>query len=160
MPDLTTHLLVAHIASRPARFPASWELPFYIGSILPDLSTRAVYIIFPDVMREVQYLHTPLGCTLSCFAISLLFSTKQRRTVFSKMWLGAMLHIALDLLQKQVGLGYALLFPFSWWTWDAGLFWPDTSVYIAFVLITVIGVYYGARLWLRHNNKLLFRLTK
>lgn len=44
---------------------------------------------------------------------------------------GALLHLSLDALQRHLIAGYFWLWPFSWWTTEGGLFWPELSLRIA-----------------------------
>jgi hypothetical protein len=127
MPDLVTHFCTAQIARRCTRlrlFPV-----FALGVILPDLISRPVHILFPATAWYVAPFHSPLVCALYCLLLSLLFAPAIRRACFISLCAGVGLHLVLDALQKQVcQIYYFWLFPFSWWTWEADLFWPDQAV--------------------------------
>jgi hypothetical protein len=130
MPDLLTHLALAEGVRRGVRGAGltSW---FLIGTVLPDVLTRSVYIPFPGLVWFVMPLHTPLGLVLVCAFISRCCSPPQRRQTFKHLSAGAALHLVLDICQKHMGGGYALLFPFSWSSVEIGLVWPETSLYLA-----------------------------
>ena len=129
MPDLLTHLALAEGVRQGIRPEAqtSWLL---IGTVLPDILTRPVYITFPSTVWFVMPLHTPLGLLLVCTFISRCVSPPQRQQVFNHLAVGAALHLLLDICQKHMGGGYALLFPFSWSSFEIGLVWPETSLYL------------------------------
>ncbi|MDZ7369938.1 MAG: hypothetical protein ONB12_02060, partial [candidate division KSB1 bacterium] len=41
---------------------------------------------------------------------------------------GVFCHFLLDLLQRHIGSGYFWFFPFSWKSFEWGLFWPEDSI--------------------------------
>lgn len=127
MPDLTTHLALTHLTSRPLRLGGA-RLPLYVGALLPDLLTRPFYILFPPAYFVVYSLHTPLATAIVALLLAELCVEELRRQVRTGLLVGAALHFALDLLQRQVGTGYYWLFPFSWKSFSLGLFWPEESL--------------------------------
>lgn len=144
MPDLLTHLALAEGARRGVRRKTltSW---FLIGTVLPDVLTRPFYITFPGLVWFVMPLHTPLGLVLVCAFISRCFAPPQRRQIFNHLAGGAALHLFLDICQKHIGGGYALLFPFSWSSVGIGLVWPETSLYLAplWLALAAVLIIYG-----------------
>jgi len=136
MPDLITHLCSAQVTRRLIRvrlFPV-----FALGAILPDIISRPVHILFPVTSWYVAPFHSPLVCLLYCLLLSLLFAPSIRRACFGWLCAGVALHLALDSLQKQVcPIYYFWLFPFSWWTWDADLFWPAQALLFLPVTIAI-----------------------
>ncbi len=129
MPDLITHYAVAHLIGR------RWWRPAIslclLGTLLPDLLTRPVYILWPQTYWLVMPLHTPMGILIASWLVTLLFRREDRRVVFVAVLLGALLHFALDALQRHLAVGYFWLWPFSWWTTERGLFWPEESLILA-----------------------------
>jgi len=136
MPDLVSHYAVAHLASRRWWRPATSI--FLFGTILPDLLTRPLYIFWPETYWLVMPLHTPVGIVIVSWLIAVLFRVEARRQIFMAFMLGAFLHFALDALQCHLIAGYFWLWPFSWWTTERGLFWPEESLMIAPVLAAMI----------------------
>ena len=135
MPDLVTHLCSAQLVRKLFRlrfFPI-----FALGVILPDLISRPLHIVFPPAYWFVVPLHSPIVCLLYCMLLSLLFSREIRRTVFLYLSGGVALHLALDSLQKQLQPTYFWLFPFSWKSWWAGIFWPEQALFMLPVTIAV-----------------------
>ncbi len=135
MPDLVTHLCAAQVTRRVFRlrfFPI-----FALGAILPDLLSRPAHIIFPSSYWFVVPFHAPFVCLLYCMLLSLLFSREIRMAGFFYLSAGVSLHLALDSLQNQIGPHYFWLFPFSWKSWWAGLFWPEQALFFLPVTIAV-----------------------
>ena len=151
MPDLLTHLVVAAGLRKGLRSEAltAW---FLIGAVLPDVLTRPFYIPFPNLVGFVMPLHTPLGLLLVCVCISRFFSPPHRRRIFNNLVGGATLHLLLDICQKHIGGSYPLLFPFSWSSFEFGLVWPETSLYLM-PLWFVLGAFLIVRWLLRHKGK-------
>ncbi len=127
MPDLTTHLALTHVVSRPLRL-GSVRLPLYLGALLPDLLTRPFYILYPPAYYVVYSLHTPVATALAALLIAEFFAPELRAQVRVGLLAGSAFHFALDLLQKQLGPGYYWLFPVSWKSFNLGLFWPEESL--------------------------------
>jgi hypothetical protein len=152
MPDLLTHLMIAEGCRRGARggLLTVW---FLVGTVLPDILTRPVNILFPALSWFCMPLHTPIGLFFVCLLISRCFPVVERRSVFGNLLGGTALHLFLDLFQKHIGDGYYLLFPFSWWSFEVGLVWPEDSLYLLPLWIGV-GLVVGVKILVRR------RLTK
>jgi hypothetical protein len=151
MPDLLTHLIVAE-GCRKATLSDALTYWFLVGTILPDMLTRPFNILFPSLYWFFVPLHTPVGLFFVCMAISQFFSTAERRSVFCNLLGGAALHLVLDLFQKHFGEGYYLLFPFSWHSFEIGLLWPETSLYLLPIWLGV-GLWCGVKAFLRWRHK-------
>ncbi|MFH1941821.1 MAG: metal-dependent hydrolase [bacterium] len=152
MPDLVTHIAFSHLVRRPFEIKQSGKshLPFrillYLGTILPDITTRSLYIVFPSTHDWTYPLHTPVGALVLCGIIALLFESSLRKKAFANLSTGAGLHFVLDSFQKQLIGGYPWLFPFSWKPIGIGLLWSDDilqyfPVWIAVVVIVEIGIF-------------------
>lgn len=127
MPDLVTHFTSAYILKIPDRW-AHFRVPFYLGALLPDLLSRPWTIIYPPASHLVYSLHTPLITAIICLLIAQFFEEDIRSRVRVNLLLGITLHFSLDILQKQATVAYYWLFPFSWKTFELGLFWPEDTV--------------------------------
>ena len=136
MPDLVTHLSVGYLVRQGTKRIEQMVALFYLGTILPDVLTRPVNILQPRLYWLVMPLHTPLALTLVCLLLSYLFAETVRREVFLTLLFGVYLHLFLDLFQKSIGPAYPWLFPFSWRSFQIGLFWPEDSL----VLLPVWGL--------------------
>lgn len=139
MPDLVTHFSTAYILKLPHRW-SSRVIPFYIGAILPDLLSRPLFILFPQSDRIIFSFHTPAVMAVFCLLLAQFFEKRIRSAVRINLLLGIMLHFGLDLLQKQITSSYYWLFPFSWKSFDLGLFWPEDSVWLVPVWIALLVV--------------------
>ena len=128
MPDLVTHLSIAYLVRRKVKF---WDSrgAFYLGTIIPDILTRPITILFPNVAWAVMSLHTPIILFIVCWLISYFFAESLRKGVFISLVSGVYLHLFLDSFQKHVTPEYKWLFPFSWKAYEVGLFWAEDSLY-------------------------------
>jgi hypothetical protein len=149
MPDLLTHLIVAQACRRGPRIEALtfW---FLVGTVLPDILTRPFNILFPSFFWLFMPLHTPVGLLFVCLSMSQLSPAASRRSVFYNLAGGAALHLLLDLFQRHIAGSYYLLFPFSWRSFEIGLVWPETSLYLLPIWIGA-GCLLGIKVLLRQR---------
>lgn len=127
MPDLVTHTAAAYFLARSPRFQR-FRVLFYLGTILSDLLARPLYIIWPQFFFYTVAIHTPIFMMMFCLLLSEFFAPPLRRTVFAYLCTGVVLHFLLDVLQRHLGDGYYWFFPFSWKSFEIGLFWPETPI--------------------------------
>lgn len=85
-------------------------------------------------------LHLPVGVILSSYLLAHLFAERHRVGVFRDLLAGGLLHLGVDLLQSHLGVGYALLFPFSLWQGEIGWFGSEATVTAAPALVLVTSV--------------------
>jgi hypothetical protein len=97
-----------------------------------------VSIPFHGASFAVHPLHTPLGIAVLCLLLSFFFAEEGRKEVFISLLAGSFLHLFLDLFQKHLQPPYTLLFPFSWRTFEFGLFWPETIVSMVPLWLVII----------------------
>jgi len=140
---------------------------FLVGTILPDILTRGVfypakfflfhsYWVKENLWYLTQPIHTPIGIILVCLLLSYLFEEYQRRTIFIFLCLGAFFHLFLDLFQKNNTNAYLWFFPFSWKSYQIGLFWPEkTLLCIPFLLIAILCVEIVRRKLIVKNKEIL-----
>lgn len=144
MPDLITHSVTAYlIRNRRLTMP---DLIIYIfGSLLPDLATRPFMIIYPPLRYYLHTFHTPVAMLLIIYLIGNFFEDSIKYRVMKLMGLGVLTHFFLDLFQASVGFrGYSWFFPFTYWDFNFGLFWPEDSVQFipVFILLFFIDYFY------------------
>jgi len=146
VPDLISHCLANRIFAQGKL--KKYLLFFLIGTILPDVLTRAPLFFLSNCYRcnwFIGVLHSPIPSILAAALICLLFIDK--KPVFFAVLSGIALHLFFDAFQKHLVGGYYWLYPFSFWTGEWGLFWPETSIkFIPFLLFASIAVY-GAELY-------------
>ena len=140
MADLVSHVACGLIVKGATRGPLTSAM--IAGTILPDIGARVPALGFSalgklgiEIPTTFSYifeaLHMPLGLLLACYLISLVFVVEQRRTAFLNLLGGAGLHLALDLAQHHLGVGYLLLFPFSTADFEFGWIGTEATVYAA-----------------------------
>lgn len=127
MPDLITHFSAAYFIKIPRHW-SRFRIPFFLGAILPDLLCRPFMIVYPKSASFVYGFHSPLVLVIISLLIAQFFSGEIRPRVRINLLLGVGLHLVLDLFQRQVIVAYYWFFPFSWKTFDLGLFWPEDSL--------------------------------
>jgi hypothetical protein len=135
MADLVTHGCVAVLwACLPRRTPPgeAHVAPFVLGTCLPDLASRVPAAAatvarwrWPAIPEEAIHvfapLHMPVGIVLVALLASYAFREEVRPAIARALVGGGLLHLAVDLTQRHLGVGYLLLYPFS--TWDVELGW-------------------------------------
>lgn len=153
MPELITHSLVGYVVAKSFR-KSRFVVIVLIGAVLPDVLTRVPYMVlgyvgdsFASYNDFFHSLHSPFPLLLVCLIISYLFAEEIRVKVFFGLLVGAGTHLFLDMMQRTIiGLGYqklpiaeySWLFPFSWHSFQIGLFWPEDSLYAVPVLVPCV----------------------
>lgn len=142
MPDLITHSVAAYMI-RNRKIEIDFLVIYLLGAILPDIVTRPFMIIFPQVSNFFHAFHTPTALILIVLLLSLFFESEIRPKVFKLLALGTLTHLFLDLFQNGVGdRGYSWFFPFSYYDFRIGLFWPEDSISILPLVISIFIVDY------------------
>jgi hypothetical protein len=157
--DLVTHTCVAVLAKvLPGRPNVAI---FVLGTCLPDLLARVPSMgltwlrwsvpAIPEWLIHVWVpFHMPVGMLLSSFLLAFLFPETGRSVVFLNLLGGAILHLAVDLLQRHLGVGYLLFFPFSWWDFELGWIGSEDTVRIVPVLVPLT---MAAVVWRRRRDR-------
>lgn len=127
MPDLITHSAFSYMVSRSSRFDR-FRIIFYLGTVLPDVLSRPIYIINPFWYPYSVAVHTPVFLTLFCLLAAEFFKADLRRSVRLYLLAGVYVHFLLDFFQRHIEAGYLWFFPFSWSSYEIGLFWPETPL--------------------------------
>lgn len=144
MPDIATHVLAAYLFKK-----ASGINPlalFLLGTMLPDILSRPLYMLFPGLFWAVRPFHSIFVIALVCLLISYLFPEAARKSTLKVLFAGAMLHLFLDLLQKTIYGGYPWLFPFSTYSPSLGLFWPEDPLFaLPFLAAISLAIYIKTR---------------
>jgi len=137
MPDLVTHAAVAYFLMRPQRF-IRFRAAFYLGTILPDILSRPLYIIKPELYPYTVGIHTPVFLFVFSLFLSLFFASNIRIGFLKWLLAGEFIHLLLDLFQKHLASGYLWLFPFSWKSFEVGLYWPEQPLQLVPIWILAI----------------------
>ena len=143
MPDLATHAiggyLVYYGTTKSLRKPAdkAASAAFVLGNILPDITTRPAFLLFPKTYEFVFSLHTPIIMLL--FTILIVSFMKKHIRLKAGGWIftGSLFHIFLDHLQIHVAPTTYWLFPFSSNSTSMGLFGVDDSMIILPYLLAI-----------------------
>lgn len=153
MPDLITHTVAAYLI-RKRSIPQSDLVIYLLGALLPDIVTRPFMIMFPSLRHFFHAFHTPIALALVILLISLYFEETIRLKIIKLLTYGTLTHLFLDMFQASVGeRGYGWLFPFSYWDFNFGLFWPEDSVTVLPLVIGVFFVDFILSLRKNKNNK-------
>lgn len=156
MPDLITHMAFNHILRRSAEVKeAQWAAPhlrvlFYLGTLLPDISSRALNIAFPDSIQWTLALHTPAGSLCLIAIMAMFFEPKLRKAAFINLSAGMLLHYLLDTFQSTSTAVFFWLFPFSWldcglYLFDPGDLIPLIPVWLLSIVLLELSLYFIKR---------------
>ena len=147
MPDLFAHFASGYLISREAHLRKYTALLVF-GAVLPDVLTRVPEIVLErfigvSVFHFFIIFHSPFCLLLTSIAISLILESRIRLLGFFLILLGSYLHVALDLMQIQLGQGvYLPYFPFSFETLQWSLFHINASILLfPALLILVLAVW-------------------
>lgn len=119
MPNLLVHLAVGFVIAKIFNLERKSILLF--GSFLPDI--KAFFypvIILISGLADANAFILPISSPIGSFLLALFFSSLSQREefvrVFSMLMIGAMSHLALDMLMYPCyGIEHYLpLYPFSW----------------------------------------------
>jgi hypothetical protein len=152
MADLMTHFALSYGLTRSEYFQR-FRCIFYVGAILPDVLSRPFYILKPALYSYTVAIHTPFFMTVFCLWCAEFFNDAIRPWVRKYLLLGVALHFVIDLFQKHVTGGYIWFFPFSWRSFEIGLYWPHEPlrfipVWIFLILSTEIVM------WVKSHHRL------
>ena len=156
MPDLITHVALSHFFVRGYELKKRtmnnwpWRLLFYFGTVLPDILTRPIYILFALQNRWTVGLHTPLATLAVSGIIALLFAQPFRKKAFYFLAAGNLIHFTLDSFQKHLVSRNYWLFPFSWNNYSWELLYPSQfmgliPLWLGFVVMFEVAVYLISR---------------
>ena len=124
--------------------PLQWII---VGCIIPDIPWIVQRILTPltDPLTLRLYTVTQASliyCLLLCLALSML--TRNSRYIFFVLAGNSLAHLLIDATQIKWGNGVNLLVPFSWYSTNFGLFWPE---HISSYICTAIGFLICLFLW-------------
>jgi hypothetical protein len=140
--DLITHTCSAVLwkaAVGPGRDGRTHVATFVAGVCAPDLLSRVPSTALMVLHARVSWvpegaiylwgpLHMPFGIVLGAFLLAYAFPLAERPAAMRALTGGGLLHLALDVLQRHLGEGYLLLYPFSTWDWEAGMMSSEATV--------------------------------
>lgn len=148
MADLITHTCVAVLykVARGRPLPQAGVPTFLAGTFFPDILGRVPAMLisrarwdFPQIPEPLCYvwtpLHLPMGMLVAAYLLAFAFAPDQRVHAFRNLLGGALLHLAVDLLQSHMGVGYLIFFPFSRWDFEFGWIGSETTVLIVPLLL-------------------------
>jgi hypothetical protein len=113
VPDLFTHFAAARV---PAAFlrDRRHQALVLAGTFLPDIGSKGLYWVAQAPERFAAPSHSLVGLLLLCYLAALFLEQPLRRAGFACLYAGALLHLFLDLLKENLGIGSLRPFlPFS-----------------------------------------------
>lgn len=131
MPDLFTHFVAARV---PGAFVRDRRLQalLVIGTFLPDLASKGLYWVFQARETFTAASHSILGVVLISYLACLFVEETLRRPGFALLTAGGLIHIAVDLIKYNLGVGSARPFlPFSTAGFELGWIDPENVVFLA-----------------------------
>ncbi len=150
MPELVTHAFsVYFIGMHPSVKRVRWL--FYFGVLLPDVISRPIYILWPRWFGYTVAMHTPIFMLIVCLLLAEFFASPLKIKARWALLAGCGFHFLLDLFQKHIGAGYFWLFPFSWRSFEIGLFWPEATLPLVPIWLLLMVAFEG--IWLLRRRK-------
>lgn len=124
MADLVTHCLAARIPT--SRIDRPLQAAVVVGTILPDLLSKAHDVVFHAPRGFEIPSHSVVGLAIYAYMASFLFQRPVRPRAWSALWLGGLIHIAVDLLKDTMESAASafFLFPFTGETFEFALYDP------------------------------------
>ncbi len=121
MADLLTHWAAAQLPASLSRDRRIAAL-VVIGTFLPDLVSKGLYWVLQSGGDFTTPTHSLLGLALIAYGAALFVEERLRRPAFIALLVGGLVHVAVDLLKDNLGMGAAYLFqPFSTASYELGL---------------------------------------
>ncbi len=160
MPDWIVHLGVALLFAVIFRIK-NWKL-LLTGALLPDLS-RILLILsnflgFEEIKSFLilDPIHTPFVSLLLSLSIALLFNQVFKNLFF--IYLGVIIHFALDVLQFAGAFGNMFFYPFYFKEFSLNLFYAGRIIFpVIGLVILLISLYYlKEKNHLKINEKFYF----
>ncbi len=112
MADIATHYLLARIPT--SRFPKPLQMAVVFGTVLPDILSHGLDLLMESPRYYGVPSHSILGTLLYAYLASFLFEEKIRGRAWGLIWVGALLHVLIDLCKDNLGAGtLPVFFPFS-----------------------------------------------
>jgi len=131
MSDLFTHLVAARVPGVLVRDRRLVAL-LVIGTFLPDLASKGLYWILGSGDQYGVGTHSVRGVLVLSYLAALFVEERLRRPAFAMLALGGLIHLAVDLLKDNMGVGPSCLFlPF--FTGSVELAWIDPENVILLV---------------------------
>ncbi len=148
MADLLTHYVSARLPGSFIGDPAA-RATLVLGVFLPDVAGKLMARIFNTPDGFSAPAHSLLGLLLLSYVVALLFSPEFRAKAWLTIYVGALLHVALDLLKDNLGGGSAyLLHPFTLAGYEIGLYYNENVVYAMPVDLLLMALIVGfSRRW-------------
>lgn len=139
MPDLITHMSVNYILLRLVRKSFILVLVM-LGAILPDLVVAFQITLIELVrIRSIEeayalnaFSHTIIGGVMLSLAFGVYFRPRAKAVL--SLLAGYLLHLALDLFQKNWGRGNLLFYPFSFTPLSVDLFTYGMEFKILYII--------------------------
>jgi len=151
MPNTLAHLGIQGVVTRSIIRKADIKWIF-LGAVLPDIpwiARRIVIAVLPGIDPVAVRIYAIAQSSLfSCLILAVAFSLFSQipRRVFAILSLNALLHLLVDASEAKWGNGVHLLAPYSWDTFNLGLFWPEST---AVFLLSLVGMIFVVYIWLK-----------
>jgi len=138
MADLLTHWAAAQL---PAAFSRDRRIAalIVIGTFLPDLVSKGLFWVTRVEGDFTTPTHSLPGLVVLSYGAALFIEARLRRPAFFAILAGGWIHVAVDLLKDNMGMGAAHLFyPFSASHFELGLVDPLNVVLLAPIDLAIL----------------------
>lgn len=130
MPDFLTHVAAARVPGVFLRDRRVQAL-FILGTFMPDLVAKGLWWIVRAPMNFNVPSHSLPGLLAVSYLACLFLEERRRPAAFVALYLGGVLHVAVDLIKNNIGAVAYLLYPFSMTGSKLGWVNPENVVLLA-----------------------------
>ena len=146
MPDLFVHSFFSAIFYKIylkwSRYTFRWDFLLMLlwGTLLPDLVTRPILILFPQWINYFFFLHFTIPMFVFCLLIYELFLYRfeNGRKYCGFLFLGSLSHNFLDFFQYHLSSIQFAFFPIYNRDISFGVIEPDDTIYISIILFLIL----------------------
>ena len=146
MPDWVSHIGTAYLGGR---FAGIIEIQFVLlGAVLPDVVMPVFVAVdlwhYPLSHYEFAYLlafQSLFIVSLLAAGLAMLHAYKFR--CFLLIFVGALSHFILDVLETDIDCGLRIFYPFSYWSWSPGLLKPGEPLTAALLGISTLAIVFA-----------------
>lgn len=139
MPDFFTHLVAARVPGVFVRDPRVVVL-LVVGTFLPDLGSKGFYWVLRAGDIFGAPTHSILGVLLLAYLAAMFVDESLRRPGFAALAVGGLIHLAVDQIKDELGVGPTSLFlPFHAPAMELGWIDPENVVLLVPLDLLILG---------------------
>jgi hypothetical protein len=165
MPNTLAHIGINGLLTR--TFIKQSDLIFiYFGTIIPDIPwifQRILPLLFSDVNTyDLRLYCIVLASLFSSVILSIAFANifSDTRRTFLIFSIGSLLHLLIDSIETKWANGVHLFAPFTWQLYNAGFFWPESTLIYSLTAFGILFVLWNWKQALSTSLQFSFKRSK